>query len=352
MQYIGCDQHKHFCVMTALDEQGNKLNQQKIYHDDREALKRYLAAVPADSHLAMEACGFDAWLCDVVEEQGIKVHLANPLKTRAIAEAKIKTDEIDAHTLANLLRGNLLCESYYAPMELRQKRYLMRYRQFLVFSRTGVKNKVHSLLSTLGICDTPEVSDLFGKKGTLWLKSLNLPGTYNEALLGYLKSLEFLKERISEVESKIREFLEINPMADLLQTIPGIGPISTYLLLAEIGPIERFRSSEKLCAYAGLVPSLHQSGQTHYQGRITKQGNRYIRWILTEAAHSAIRQDVHLKNFHSRILKKKGAHKANIAVARKLLTYTYQILTKKEPYKPYKMFTEQARVPACPIKGV
>ena len=334
MQYIGLDQHKNFCVIAALARDGEMLDQRKIYHNDPDELKRYLSQVPEGSKLAVEACSFDAWLSDLVEEHGIEVHLANPNKTRAIAEARIKTDELDAKTLAHLLRTDLLCESYHAPKELRQRRYLLRYRQCLVWYRTGIKQRIHALLGRLGIPSLP-VTDLFGKRGMTWLNSLQLESHYQTALSGYLNLLEHITDMIKKAEGEIREEIKNDPDAELLKTIPGIGDLSAYLLVVEIGPIERFASAEKLSSYAGLVPRLHQSGQSLYLGRITKQGNKFIRWVLTEAGCTAVRKDPNLARFYQRIVQKKGAQKAQVAVARKLLTYVYHILKKKEPYKPF-----------------
>jgi transposase len=332
MYTIGCDQHKHYCVLATLNEQGKMMEQQKFYHDSPEVIKDYLLKMPEGSKLAIEACGYDAWLCDLVESCGVKVHLAHPLKTKAIASARIKTDTLDAKVLAQLLHNDFLAEAYYAPKELREKRYLLRYRQCLVQYQTSLKNRIHGILDRLGI-RTPEVTDLFGKKGIAWLKSLDLTDVYANALEGYLEVLSTIKERIKESEKNIQAILDEAPQTTLLQTIPGIGKISAFLLIAEIGPIERFASAEKLCSYAGLVPSLHQSGQTLYQGSITKQGNKFIRWVMVEAAHRALRQDPALRNLYQRIERKKGSSKAAVAVARKLLTYVWHVLTKNEIYR-------------------
>jgi len=332
MYDIGCDQHKHYCLMAAVDEQGKSVSEEKIYHNNPTQLEQYLSRIPSGSRIAIEACGFDAWLCDRIESYGHEVHLAHPLKTRAIAEAKIKTDVLDARTLAKLLHGDLLAESYYAPAALREKRYLLRYRQCLVVYRTGIKNRIHSMLHRQGIL-SPGISDLFGVQGLDWLQHLTMPPIYSQALNGYLSLLQSLKKQLNECEKEIRKILKDDPQSKLIQTIPGIGKISAFLLLAEIGPLDRFRSAEKLCSYAGIVPSYHQSGQVEYRGSITKQGNKFIRWILVEAAHIAVRKDPALKEFYQRIRYKKGTHKATVAVARKLLTYVYYILKRQEPYR-------------------
>lgn len=331
MYSVGCDQHKLFCVMHILNENGESVNQEKLYHHDHMSLTNFFSNLPKGSAMAIEACGYDAWLCDLAESFGVDIHLAHPLKTRAIAEARIKTDSLDARTLARLLHSGLIAEAYHAPAELREKRYYFRYRLCLVRYQTSIKNRIHSLIGRQGL-RPPKVTDLFGSQGRRWLESLQLPPTYRKALDGYLLILDFLKTHILQAERQIRRFLSDDPSAALLETIPGIGKISAFALLSEIGPISRFSSADKLSSYAGLVPSVQQSGQRCFHGSITKQGNKFIRWILVEAAHRVIRKDLVLNQFYQRIKFKKGANVATVAVARKLLTYIYQVLSKREPY--------------------
>jgi transposase len=335
MYTVGCDQHKNYCYMVALNEDNTIVNKQRIDHDDRERLTTYFKELPEKSQIAIEACGYEAWLCDLAESCGLDVHLAHPLKTKAIAEAKIKTDKIDAITLAQLLSADLLPEAYFAPQEIRERRYLLRFRQYLVKQQTSVKNRIHSIVDRLGL-ERPKITDLFSPVGIQWLTQLELSDIYGKALTEHLAILSFTKEQIKKIEKQIALILKDDPLADILETVPGIGKFSAFLLLAEIGPIERFNSPDRLCAYAGLVPSVHQSGKTEYYGSITKQGNKFIRWILIEASQRAIKQDPGLLSFHSRIEFKKGRNTATVAVARKLLTYIYQVLSKKEPYKLHK----------------
>jgi len=329
---IGCDQHKKYCYMVVLNEQGHLVNQDKFYHNDPTRLDKFLASQPSGTRLVMEACGFDAWLADKIESHGIKVTLSHPGKTKAIAEAKIKTDKIDAKILAELFRANLIPEAYLPPYELREQRYLLRQRQNLVQHRTMVKNTIHSLLARIGI-QTPELSDLFGAKGRAWLNQLELSSIYQQAIKTDLSLIDTLTQNIKEIEKTIKKLLKENESADLLMTIPGIGIIAAYLLLVEIGPIDRFPSDEKLCSYAGIVPKVYQSGKTRHTGSITKQGNKFIRWVLTEVAATAVRYDPHLKKFYDRIKFKKGNKKARVAAARKILTSVFHVLSKKEPYK-------------------
>lgn len=340
---IGCDQHKKYCIMVEIDEQSKVKSTNKFYHNDKELLRDYLTQIPKQSDLVIEACGYESWLTDLIEEQKHCVHLAHPLKTKAIAEAKVKTDKIDAKVLAQLLQAHLLPEAYHAPDSIRQERALLRYRQTMLRIQTQTKNRIHFAIDRLGI-EAPDVTDLFGKRGLQWLNHLQLRGTYQRILKGYLETFEFVKDELKEIDKIINKMIKSNKQAQLLQTIPGVGKLTAFLLLAEIGPIQRFATSQKLCAYSGLTPSVHQSGQTQYHGHITKQGNKYIRWSMVEAAHRVIRKDPGLKQFFDRIRFKKGSSVAIVAIARKLLVAVFHVLSKNETYRYFKTNFGEARV--------
>jgi len=342
MVYVGCDQHKLFCQLAVLDEEGNMIDQQKLYHDDREALKRYFSALPQGSEMAIEASGFESWLADFVQDLGLKVHLSNPLKTRAIAEAKVKTDKVDAKILAQLLYADLLPHAYLAPPEIRRARYFLRFRLCLNRYRASLKNRIHSLLHFLGI-RPPAVTDLFGVRGRQFLDSLKLGSGYQEALNGYLGLLDSTEAKINCLKKRLAANVKENPEAKLLESIPGVGVLLSQVIMAEIGQFSRFASADKLCSYAGLVPSIHQSGQKLYHGPCQRQGNKFLRWAMVEAAQVASRKDPLLRSFYDRIKRKKGPQKATVAVARKLLVIVFQILTKKELYQ-YHTLARQARL--------
>jgi len=332
MYYVGCDQHKHYSQVVAKDAQGMIQNQEKLYHDDREALVDYFQALPPSSAVALEASGFEPWLYDLLEELGLSVKLVHPKKTRAIAEEKIKTDKLSASVLADLLRANLICQAYHAPAEVRQQRYLTRYRLSLVHLRTSLKNKTHGLLDRLGI-RPPDFSDLFGQAGRRYLESLRLAENYQRALNGYLELMDQVNELLKPIEKDLKRINPENQDIELLKTLPGIGPILAHTILAEIADIHRFSSSSRLASYAGMIPSMHQSGQRHYMGHITKEGNRYLRWAFVEAAQKAILYDSPLRSFYSKIFHKKGRSVAMVAVGHKLLTYAYCILKEQKPYQ-------------------
>jgi len=324
MQFVGLDIHKKFTHAVVIDEQGNKILEER-FDSSIQGLHKFLRKINKEASIVMEACYMWQHIYDYLEDGGYKVKLAHPLKTRAIAEARIKTDSIDAEILAQLLRANLLPESYVPPRYVRTEREITRHRASLVRMRTRVKNKIHAILSKHGI--RHGFSDLFGRSGIEFLRNLDLPMESRFQLNHYLTILRLLDYKIKETSYQIERLVKDNPSARLLTTIPGISYYSALLIISEIGDIRRFQSSKKLCSYAGLIPSTYQSGNTLRHGKITKQGSKWLRWILIQSTNVAIRFNERLSKFYTRIARKKGHNIAIVATARKLLSYIYVMLT-------------------------
>jgi len=331
MVHIGLDMHKQFSAVAVLDDAGAVLERCTLHHDDPTKLAEYFGRLGGDGTVTMEATRGWYWLADLIESEGLTVKLAHPAKVRLIADARIKTDKIDAWVLAHLERLGFLPESYIPPQEVRDRRELLRYRLGLVSLTTGLKNRVHALLAKLGIMSRQ--TDLFGKSGREFLAGLKLRDVYRRVLDGWLATIDFLACEVKRVTSELRAELKEDFRAELLKSTPGVGVLTAYLLLAEIGDIGRFSSAKRLCSYAGLVPRTYQSGGKNWQGGITRQGNRYIRYAMVEAAQVATRKDAALDLFYQRLKREKGAGKARVAVARKLLVAVYHILKRSEPYR-------------------
>lgn len=323
--YVGLDIHKKYNQACVMDTSGEVVREQRFLNT-REELDEFLQKLPDDSKIAMEACSVWEPIFDYIEERGFDVCLAHPLKVRVIAEAKVKTDKIDAEALAHLYRANLLPKSYVPPQEIRKLRFIVRHRASLVKIQTMVKNKVHALLWKEGV--STELSDLFGKTGMMWLRNIELKPQHRFALNNYLKLFDVLQECIKDTEEYIDNQAQNNISVRILKTIPGVGTYSAVLIYAEIGDITRFRSHKKLCRYAGLTASVYQSGNTLRYGRITKEGSKWLRWIMLEIISRHVWRIQPLEIFYNR-LKIKGKSIAKVASARKLLVYIYIMLTRE-----------------------
>ena len=296
-----------------------------------QAKKRY-----GDCMAVCESTG-NLWIktCQSFERNGIPVQLANPVKTRAIAEARIKTDTLDARTLAHLLRSNLVAECYIATPDIRDSRTLLRQRTNLVHDRTQVMNRIHCLLDKYDL-SFERCKDIFGVYGIKWLNQQHLASTHDDIMLHQcIRHIEFLNHEIKHIESKIAQDAINSESVTILMSMTGIDYFSAMLISSEIGDITRFSTPKKLISWAGLCPSIHQSGDSLYHGRM-KEGNRKVRWIMIQAAHAATRTDGRLKQVYVRVANRRGRNVAITHVANKMMTIIWHMLTNHALYNQRK----------------
>lgn len=320
--------------MTALEARG-KIVQSGPVTNEKLALRRYFRQFRGQAvQVAVEACGFWPAFREVVEPEVERLVLVHPQRVKAIASAKLKNDRVDSATLAHLLRCDLLPESWKADRETQARRQQVRLRATLVRQGTRLKNQVHAVLHQQGL-HSP-VTDLFGKRGRLWLTSVKLPTQARESVNVCLRLLDGYREEIQKQNLQIREKAKHDKRADWLMTIPGIGECSAMMLLAEIGDIQRFGDKEALCSYAGLVPGVRESAGKAARSGITRQGSPWLRWIMVEAAQVATRCCPAAKRYYERLLRKKHKHVARVALARKLLIAVYALLHDGVVFDPAK----------------
>jgi len=332
--YVGVDNHKKFSYLSVMDKQGVVVKEGKVVNT-KEAVYKFLGKeYTQDTAAVLEAGRNWTVMYDWLEEELDEVKLAHPMKVKAIAEAKIKTDKIDAKTLAHLLRCDLVPKAYVAGKDTRIAKDILRQRMFLVKLSTMVKNRIHLIIDR-----HPEVkgqidpSDLFGKQGLEWLKSVMLPKEDRRILDGEIELLEYLRQRIDASDHWVVELGKDNAAVQLLTTIPGVGKFFALLIATEIDDIARFRDKNKFASYAGLIPSVHASAERIFYGRIIGHGNKYLRWAFIEAVWPAIRKDLSLRELYESLKARKGANKAKVAVARRLAIIAYRILSQQKPYQ-------------------
>ena len=330
-EYIGIDLHKAKSFVTRVDRHGRVLEQVELRHAAGE-LQRYVEKIPGDTRIVVEATGNWMWLYELIEDRHPDLVLAHPLKTKAIASARIKTDKIDATTLAHLLRADLVPAAYIPPRAVRDTREILRYRASLVRLRTQVKNKIAAILSKNGIVTPTKTA--FGVKSRQFLATVAMRPCYRLALDGYLRQLAHLTDEITQAAQTIEAQAQADPQAQLLCTMPGIGAYSALLILSEIGNVHRFPDSRHLCSYAGLVPSVHASGGKTRLGRLTKQGSTWLRWILIELSMHAIKGAPQFRQLYHRVARKHGRNAGRTAVARAMLKTIYAMLKHQEAFRP------------------
>jgi transposase len=332
MLYLGVDHHTKTSHLTLTDERGNILKRKGIATKEEDLIAALEGFADQPIKAVLEA-GYNwgkmyDWLGEIAEE----VVLAHPQKVRAIADARIKNDTIDSATLAHLLRADLIPEAYACSQEIRAIKRVLRQRMFLVRVQTMFKNRIHATVSQHDL-ERPKVSDLFGVVGMRWLQGLDLPYPDNLILAQDLEFLSEVRERIKSTEGLIRDLSRGDSAVHLLRSIPGIGDFFSVLIRYEVGDISRFRSPDKFACFTGLVPSTYSSGEKTFHGRITKQGNKYLRWAFIEAVRPAVMASPELRLYNERIKRRKGAGDARVATARKLACITWHVWTEQRLYE-------------------
>lgn len=327
MAYVGVDLHKNFCQTIVCTKEGELIKEGRIKTEE-EDIKEFFSGLE-DLEIAFEASGSYEYFYDLLESLGHKVVLAHPLKTRMIADAKIKTDKIDARILAELLRGDLLPTSYVPPKEIRELRHLVRHRIALGRLRSRLKTQIKTELRRKNIKYRESVS-IFTEKGKKELRNLEIP-----FIASYLEIYEAVEKEIKKAEREIDQAGKRYGEVKLLTGIKGIGVYSALIVYSEVGDGSRFPTEEKVFSYAGLVPRVHQSGNESYHGRITKEGSKYLRWILIEAARVHVQwcPESKITKHYNKIRRKRGENIALIAAARKLLQVIYHMLKNKEEFR-------------------
>lgn len=332
--YFGVDYHKAYSHGTIMNEKGKILKQGR-FSNHPESVARFLDGHSDNECFSvLEATRNWTVMHDILEDLTGDVTLAHPLKVRAIAEAKIKTDKIDSATLAHLLRCDLVPSAYVCSPQARIIKNLLRHRMFLVRIQTMTKNRIHVLLDR-----HPEIglqrsaSGLFTQIGISELKQVELPKYDRYILDSELSLLEHLGEQIKQADRWLSGVGKKDRRVKHLMSIPGIGRAFALLVVSEIDDVKRFRTDKRLHAYAGLVPSTYSSGGHTFHGRIVKHGNKYLRWAMIEAVWPAIQKDIGLNQYYRRISHRKGANPAKVATARRLLTIVYKVLKEDREYR-------------------
>ena len=320
MHAVGIDLHRSRSHVAVIDDRGDVLLSRRIINDP-ETFLTLLGEIDGECRIALEATYGWEWLADVLQDAGYELHLAHPLRTKAIASARVKTDAVDARTLAHLLRTDLLPEAYIAPRELRDLRDLLCHRVALTRMRAALKNRVGAILAKCGIARP--YSDMFGPGGTRFLAELELREASRRRLDSTLALIGDFTREIAATTKEIDQRAKADPYVDVLCQIRGVGRYIAMLVIAEVGDITRFHTARRLCAWAGMTPTVRSSDMRTRLGHISHQGSPALRWALVEAAQHAATGGGPLRQSYERIAKRRGKQVAKVAVARKILTLCF-----------------------------
>ena len=314
MWHVGIDLHRATVVLAAVNDIGEAMNPVTIPCADTATIVSTVSAL-GSFRAVIEATGTYRWLYNLLRPQGT-VLLAHPVRLRAMIQRRSKTDKLDAQLLANLLRINQIPLAYIPPEPYQRLRDLTRSRARLGRHLAEVKIQLRALLARQNR-ESPYRTP-FGPRGLGWFRGQDFGPIENMVRDELLERFQHYAKQMALFDKRLEEMRPAFPQVDSLLDIHGIGLYSALLIVAEIGEAERFRTAKQVGAYTGLTSRVHQSGGHCYQGSITRQGSPWLRWVLVQAAMKAVRRDVALQNFYSRIRKRSGAKIARVAAARKL----------------------------------
>jgi transposase len=327
---IGLDVHRDF-AQVAIWENGRVKDAGRVATSP-ERLREFSTTLRKTDRVALEATMNTAAIAGLLGERAGEVVVSNPLETRVIAEAKIKTDKVDARVLAELLAANYLPSVWQADDKTKALRRQVGAHIALVRQRTRVKNQVQAILARNLLPRCP-FSDLFGINRRRWLGDQELAADERRTVRSLLRQLDFAGEELKLVDAKLARAALDDPHALRLMTIPGVDMAVAIAIVATVGDFSRFESPDKLVSYVGLNPSTRQSGglpATH--GRISKQGRAWARGMLVEAAHAACHTPGPLHAFFERVKARRGWQIATVAVARKLLVICWHMIHDERDY--------------------
>jgi transposase len=371
----GIDVHKRTVVVTVLVAVGPDVRENAAVHKqtrtfgtmtaDLLALAEWLEALGV-THVAMESTGVYWWPVYNLLEEGRTILLVNPRHIKAVPGRK--TDVKDSEWLADLLRHGLLRASFIPPQPIRALRELTRYRKTLVRERTAQINRLQKILEAANIKLAAIATNVLGKSPRAMLEALiggeedvnvlaeralgrlrakipelkaalrgQLQPQHRFLLRAMLAHIDYLEAALAQTDAEIERHLaasdDTREALRLLQTIPGVHQTSAAAIVAEIGTdMSRFPSAKHLASWAGLCPGNKQSGGKRMSEGITG-GNPWLRGMLGEVVWALSHtRDHYLVAQYRRLAKRRGVHKAAVAVAHSVLVIIYHMLRDHRPY--------------------
>lgn len=319
MMIIGCDFHPRYQQIAMMDTATGELVERRLEHENGEA-RAFYAHLPKPARVGMEATGYAQWFERMLGEQGHELWIGHASEIRAGVVRKQKTDTRDAAHLLRLLLEKRFPRIWIPSPAERDTRQLLRHRYKLVCFRVSVKNQLHGLAMSQGVCRKKK---LFTAKGREELEKLSLGPWASRRRQELLIMLDQLNPKIEELDRAVQREAENHADAVGLMTHPGVGPVTALAFVLTLGPAARFQRSKQVVSYLGLNPKEHSSGDKQHTYSISKQGNTMMRWLLVEAAQTAVRFDPELLRVYRRLKFNKGASVAKVAIARKLAVKLY-----------------------------
>ena len=310
MYYTGVDLHKFTSYLTTVDSSGTIVKQDNLKNVAHNFVQ-YFNSIPGDHQATVESTMTWYWLNDLLTSLEIPLVLAHAKYVKAIAYAKVKTDKVDSHTLAQLLRMNFIPVAYKISNDNHTLRDALRARLKIVQRHTSITNSMHLLLAKYN-CDSP--TQLTG-----------IP-QFQYQQLSEVEAL--LNEQILDLEKQLYPFLIPNDDIQRLLWIPGIGKMNAFTILLEIDDIKRFPDVKNFFSYCRLVPSARNSGGKSKQ-RSSKDGNKYLKIAFCDATIHAVQYYPVIRKYQNALLRKKNKQVAKTIIAKEIAEIVFYILKNK-----------------------
>jgi len=341
MWIIGCDFHPGWQQVAWLDLETGETGEAKLEHANGEA-ERWYRTLPVPSLIGLEATGNCEWFVELLQQLGHEVWIGDAAKIRASYVRKQKNDRRDAEHILTLLREKRFPRLWRPTAEQRDVRQLLIHRHKLVEMRARVKNALQHLAMNRGM---QKKSRLWSQAGQRAFRELALPGWAGCRRQDLLELLVYLDKKLAPLDRAAEELSQVDEVACLLRTQPGVGPITALAFAVTIGDASRFQRGKQVASYVGLIPREHSSGGKQRLGGISKQGNRFLRSLLVEAAQSAVRCDESLRRSYLHRCHSKPKGVAKVAAARKLAVRLYWMMRTRTAYPEIVPIESSPRVP-------
>jgi len=341
MMIIGCDFHPSWQQVCWLDSETGETGERKLVHAEGEA-ERFYRQMPAPALVGMEATGNSHWLVDLLAEIGHELWVGDAAQIRASYVRQQKTDKRDAAHIMKLLAEGRFPRIWMPSSEVRDLRQLLLHRYKLVIIRTRVKNELQHLCLNQGV---QRKRKLWSQAGQKLLRELPLRPWAARRRDDLLRLMAMLNQQIEPLDAALKAEALRDKMALLLQSQPGVGPVTSLAYVLTMGDVSRFPRGKQVASYLGLIPREHSSGGRQKLGAITKQGNRMLRMLLVEAAQVAVRCDPGFRKQYLHRCHQKPKGVAKVAAARKLAVRLYWMLRTQTGYPEIVRIESSPRVP-------
>ena len=347
MHFIGVDLHKKSITVCVMDEKQSVVARKTLPCEKPDQIVEFFRQF-RPFQVVVEATASYPWFAELMEPLAEKIVLAHPKKLRVIAESTQKTDHLDAFVLAKFLALGMIPRAYMPTPRERQHRRLVRYRHYLRRRMTSVRCKIRHILGDYNA----DRKDLFSVNcGPTYLKQVKLSDVDRFVIKQLWSEFQDHQARVQSATKKIKTFIKKAPKPEketraIIKTAPGVGFVTAEVVISELGDVSRFPNAKKICAYAGLVPTVRQTGGKKSKDlRITKEGSGLLRWALVESAWRLVRTSPKWAAFFSQLRKRKGSKRAIVAVARKMLCVLYAMIKTSTPYQIIPTLTKPPKPP-------